>query len=424
MQERVRVGILGCGNVGSALVRLIHDHADVIEARAGVPLEVGGVAVRDLTNDRDLPLPATASPTTRRAWWPIPTSTSCGGHRRHRARRTLIVDALMAGQARRHREQGAPRHARADVVRDRRRRGVDFLFEASVGGGIPLIRPLRESLAGDRIRRVDGHRERHHQLHPDAHERRRAVVRRRAGGGAGASASPRPTPPPTSRASTPRRSARSSRRSRSAPAYRRRRVSRGHHRAHARRHRVGATISATSSSCSRSPRSSTARWRCASTRRWCPCAIRSPPCATRSTRCSSRATPSASSCCTAAAPAAPHRVGRARRPRRRSEERGRGTQGRDHRGARRQTDPCDRRGVVAVLPDDRGRRPPGCARGDRRAVREVRRVDPLDAAARQGRGSPPDLRHPQGQGVQPARTRVRALRDVEQVHRVGAGPSG
>ena len=58
MQERVRVGILGCGNVGSALVRLIHDHADVIEARSGVPLEVARVAVRDLTKDRGLPLPA------------------------------------------------------------------------------------------------------------------------------------------------------------------------------------------------------------------------------------------------------------------------------------------------------------------------------------------------------------------------------
>ena len=57
MQERVRVGILGCGNVGSALVRLIHDHADVIEARSGVPLEVARVAVRDLAKDRGLPLP-------------------------------------------------------------------------------------------------------------------------------------------------------------------------------------------------------------------------------------------------------------------------------------------------------------------------------------------------------------------------------
>src|SRR3954466_5890281 len=58
MEERVRVGILGCGHVGGALVRLIHDHADVIEARAGVPLEVTRVAVHDLTKERDLPLPS------------------------------------------------------------------------------------------------------------------------------------------------------------------------------------------------------------------------------------------------------------------------------------------------------------------------------------------------------------------------------
>ena len=44
---RVRVGVLGCGSVGSALVRLVHDHADVIEARSGVPLEITRVAVRD-----------------------------------------------------------------------------------------------------------------------------------------------------------------------------------------------------------------------------------------------------------------------------------------------------------------------------------------------------------------------------------------
>ena len=44
--------------------------------------------------------------------------------------------------------------------------GVSLLFEAAVGGGIPLIRPLTESLAGEKISRVLGHRQRHHQLHP------------------------------------------------------------------------------------------------------------------------------------------------------------------------------------------------------------------------------------------------------------------
>jgi homoserine dehydrogenase len=54
----VKVGVLGCGNVGAALVRLIGDHADVIEARAGVRLEVERIAVRNLARERDVPVPA------------------------------------------------------------------------------------------------------------------------------------------------------------------------------------------------------------------------------------------------------------------------------------------------------------------------------------------------------------------------------
>ena len=57
-------------------------------------------------------------------------------------------------------------------------------------------------------------------------------------------------------------------------------------------------------------------------------------------------------------------------------------------------DPPDRRGRVAVLRHRRRRRPPGCARRDRRRLRQVRRLDPVDAAAGPRRRGPPDLRHP------------------------------
>src|SRR5512135_64610 len=57
-EEIVRVGLLGCGHVGSALVRLIDEHADLIESRAGVRIEVGRVAVRNLARERDVPLPS------------------------------------------------------------------------------------------------------------------------------------------------------------------------------------------------------------------------------------------------------------------------------------------------------------------------------------------------------------------------------
>ena len=55
-ERTIRVGLLGCGNVGAAVIRLLHEHADDIAMRAGCRLEVARVAVRDLGRDRDVPL--------------------------------------------------------------------------------------------------------------------------------------------------------------------------------------------------------------------------------------------------------------------------------------------------------------------------------------------------------------------------------
>ena len=106
------------------------------------------------------------------------------GDRRHRAgpqpaaaprceRGKSVVTANKALLA----EDGATLHDAAA------RAGVDLYYEAAVAGAIPLLRPLRESLAGDRVTPRAGHRQRHHQLHPrpDGHHRRR--LRRGAGRG-------------------------------------------------------------------------------------------------------------------------------------------------------------------------------------------------------------------------------------------------
>ncbi len=156
VDERVRVGVLGCGHVGGALVRLIHENADVL-ARAGVRIEVTRVAVRDLARPRDLPIPATAFTTDASSVVSDPdvdvVVEVMGGIE---PARTLIVEALTAGKPviTANKELIAA-HGR-ELFETAERTGVDILFEASVGGGIPLIRPLRESLAGDRIRRVTG----------------------------------------------------------------------------------------------------------------------------------------------------------------------------------------------------------------------------------------------------------------------------
>ena len=156
VDDRVRVGVLGCGHVGGALVRLIHENADVL-ARAGVRIEVTRVAVRDLTRPRDLPLPAEAFTSDAASIVSDPdvdvVVEVLGGIEPARA---LITAALAAGKpvVTANKELVAA-HGR-ELFETAERAGVDILFEASVGGGIPLIRPLRESLAGDRIRRVTG----------------------------------------------------------------------------------------------------------------------------------------------------------------------------------------------------------------------------------------------------------------------------
>jgi homoserine dehydrogenase len=53
----VRIGVLGCGNVGAAFVQLVERQADVIEARTGVRLQVARVAVRNVSRDREVQLP-------------------------------------------------------------------------------------------------------------------------------------------------------------------------------------------------------------------------------------------------------------------------------------------------------------------------------------------------------------------------------
>ena len=241
--------------------------------------------------------------------------------------------------------------------------GVDILFEASVGGGIPLD-PAAARVARRRPHPPgDGHRQRHDQLHPHPHDRRRrrrSPTRwpRRSGSG-----SPKPTPPPTSRASTPRPRPRSSRRSRSA--------------------RGSSPATSTARASPTSPPTTSRRPRdlgyvvkllAVAEELDGEVAVRvhpamvpgAPParrrCATRSTRCSSRATRSASSCSTAAAPAAPpprRRCSAISSTRRRTCVEGR--KGATIGTLARKPIRADRRGRVAVLPADGGGRPPRCA---------------------------------------------------------------
>jgi homoserine dehydrogenase len=155
--ETVRVGLLGCGHVGAPLVRLIEDNADLIEQRAGVHLEVSRVAVRNLARERDVPLPASRFTNDAESIVADPdvdiVVEVIGGVE---PARTLVTEALKSGKPVVTANKELLANVGKELFETAEGAGVDLLFEASVAGGIPLMRPLRESLAGDRIRRVIG----------------------------------------------------------------------------------------------------------------------------------------------------------------------------------------------------------------------------------------------------------------------------
>jgi homoserine dehydrogenase len=153
----VRVGLLGCGNVGGQLVRLLREHAEDLAARTGLRLEVVKVAVRNTAKTRDAAIPADLLTHDAEAVVTDPgvdvVVEVMGGIEPARG---LITEALKAGKPVVTANKELLANVGAELFETAAAAGVDLLFEAAVGGGIPLIRPLRESLAGERITRVMG----------------------------------------------------------------------------------------------------------------------------------------------------------------------------------------------------------------------------------------------------------------------------
>lgn len=158
MAERtVRVGVLGCGNVGAAVIRLLHDHADEIALRAGCRLEVVRVAVRDTDRERGVPLGLGVLTSDPGELVESPdVDIVCELMGGVDPARQLILRAFDAGKpvVTANKELLAT-HGR-ELFDAADAGALDLYFEAAVAGGIPLIRPLKESLAGERIRRILG----------------------------------------------------------------------------------------------------------------------------------------------------------------------------------------------------------------------------------------------------------------------------
>ena len=159
MGERpLRVALLGCGVVGSEVARLLVAQREDLAARIGAPLELAGVAVRRLTRTRDVPGLDAGLLTDDAA------ALVC------REDVDLVVEVVGGIEPARSWLRSAIEHGKSVVTANKAllaedgalllaaaaEHGVDLYYEAAAAGAIPIVRPLRESLAGDRIRRVIG----------------------------------------------------------------------------------------------------------------------------------------------------------------------------------------------------------------------------------------------------------------------------
>lgn len=155
--KTVRVGLLGCGVVGGSTARILLEDADDIARHAGVRIQLGRVAVRDPSKERTVELPAGLLTTDSESVVTDPSIDivieTIGGVE---PAKSLITKALEAKKHVVTANKELLALAAPEVMAAAQAAGTSVLFEASVAGGIPIIRPIRESLAGDTVHRIMG----------------------------------------------------------------------------------------------------------------------------------------------------------------------------------------------------------------------------------------------------------------------------
>ncbi|MCA1008116.1 homoserine dehydrogenase [Rhodococcus hoagii] len=154
-QRAIGVAVLGLGTVGSEVARIIREHSTDLEARVGARLELRGVAVRRIDGDRGLPqelLTTDAESLVTRDDVDVVVEVIGGIE----LPRKLVLAALNAGKSVVTANKALLAEYTGELAEAAERESVDLYFEAAVAGAIPVIRPLTQSLAGDRVDRVLG----------------------------------------------------------------------------------------------------------------------------------------------------------------------------------------------------------------------------------------------------------------------------
>lgn len=153
--ESVGVAVLGLGNVGSEVIRIIEHSSDDLAARIGAPLTLRGVGVRRVTADRGVPTELLtddiAALVSRddvdivvELMGPVEPA------------RKAILAALEHGKSVVTANKALLAEATGELAEAAERARVDLYFEAAVAGAIPVVRPLTQSLSGDAVLRVAG----------------------------------------------------------------------------------------------------------------------------------------------------------------------------------------------------------------------------------------------------------------------------
>lgn len=154
-EKPIGVAVLGLGNVGREVVRIIDDSAADLAARIGAPLELRGVAVRRVADDRGVPvqmLTDTVEDLVSREDVDIVVEVMGPVEPARKA----ILTALEHGKSVVTANKALLAQSTGELAEAAERARVDLYFEAAVAGAIPVIRPLTQSLAGDTVVRVAG----------------------------------------------------------------------------------------------------------------------------------------------------------------------------------------------------------------------------------------------------------------------------
>ena len=158
MTQSLRLGVAGLGTVGTSVVRMIARRAEALAAAAGRPVQVTAVSARDRGRDRGLDLAGIA-------WFDDPVALARSGEvdavveligGAEGAARATVEAALAAGKHVVTANKALLARHGAALARMAEDAGVGLAFEASAAGGIPVVKTLREALAGNAVSRVYG----------------------------------------------------------------------------------------------------------------------------------------------------------------------------------------------------------------------------------------------------------------------------